>query len=224
MAGKVTHCSVSGCDRATRSFVKGMCTLHYQRSIAGKPLDAPMMTPRGAICSVDGCERKNSSRGLCAAHKQRVDAGDDLDRPIQQRSPAGSMAWTGWVRNPRSGYVYRSRSDRRRMRIQLQHRFVMEQALGRELREGENVHHLNGMRDDNRLENLELWSTSQPSGQRIEDKTAWAKEWLAMYEPGPSRRANYAGRGHEHLRLGRTALGLALRMPMRLVNPCAIRD
>ena len=37
------------------------------------------------------------------------------------------------------------------------------------------------MRDDNRPENLELWSTSQPSGQRVEDKVAWAAELLRRY-------------------------------------------
>jgi hypothetical protein len=58
----------------------------------------------------------------------------------------------------------------------------MEECLGRELRGEENVHHINGVRDDNRLENLELWSSSQPPGQRVADKVAWAKEILALYE------------------------------------------
>ena len=62
-----------------------------------------------------------------------------------------------------------------------EHRVVMEQALERPLRAFENVHHLNGDRADNRLENLELWVKSQPSGQRPADLVAWAREILNLY-------------------------------------------
>lgn len=65
----------------------------------------------------------------------------------------------------------------------LEHRIVMEGLIGRELLLEENVHHKNGNRADNRPENLELWNTSQPRGQRFEDKVEYAKAILALYEP-----------------------------------------
>lgn len=79
----------------------------------------------------------------------------------------------------RQGYVYHQSVEKQGF----EHRLVMEQVVGRPLRTEETVHHINGVRDDNRPENLELWSSRHGKGQRVTDHVEHAVETLRLYAP-----------------------------------------
>lgn len=113
--------------------------------------------------------------------KQSQDYCSSVCRGIGWRGEK-SPTWHGGRYKRKDGYIstnyYDSTGKRREKK---EHTLIMEKHLGRPLTKDETVHHKNGIRDDNRLENLELWTSRHHKGQRVKDLVEWAKEILALY-------------------------------------------
>lgn len=77
-------------------------------------------------------------------------------------------------RTDRRGYRIITQTKNGKSRPVFVHRLIMEKMLGRKLHKHETVHHKNGIRSDNRPENLELWIGNHGSGTRQHEQDIWS--------------------------------------------------
>jgi hypothetical protein len=132
--------------------------------------------PEAKRCKINACDRPATSKGFCNIHYKTPEGSKKvfarrriyalLDRRVNLQ---------GYAR-------IRVINQEGRSTWPLEHRYVMEQKLGRKLIDRENVHHIDGNKTNNAPENLEIWISPQPQGIRVADAIAWAKEILNRYD------------------------------------------
>lgn len=176
----VMECTIEGCNRPVKNKLRGLCHRCYQWWRIN-------LDPEKTRCEVDDCTRPimpvTSKR--CQIHNRRAARGGGPEG-VGRGNPGVARG----IRNLAGRYV--NKDGYVRVKVPgvvgnggwvLEHRVVMEQRLGRGLLPGENVHHIDGNKENNHPDNLELWVSRQPAGQRPEDLIDWAVEILRRYRP-----------------------------------------
>lgn len=131
---------------------------YYKEELSARKIGEMVGVSHGTIrdfLKKFGILMRGSSEAIKLWHKNHPEALRGSNSP---RWKGGRMV------DSHSGYVFIYKPDHPhayRNKYVTEHRFVMEKHIGRFLESWETVHHINGIRDDNRIENLELL----PSGR-----------------------------------------------------------
>ena len=168
-------CAIELCELPIKA--RGWCHRHLRRFYRyGNPLGTPKFKKYEHFpCSVEKCSKPVQARELCQKHYRRWSL---YGNPNIKKRDSDYRSDSSYKYSIAYGHPNANANGKIP-----EHRLVMSQILGRALVEGENVHHKNGNRKDNRPENLELWNTYQPAGQKPEDKIEYAVGILSLYAP-----------------------------------------
>lgn len=186
------------CGRVSKKLQRKVCYTCYDRMYRR---DNPMSIKVCISCGIT-CQKRSGNKELCrscyskdyekkperiekrkkvSAALRRSKKGLPEDAILKPR-PSKRSCGEGWINGNGYALLYKPLHPNAMKNGQIcEHALIMSEMLGRPLKKFESVHHKNGIRDDNRIDNLELWHKGQPSGQRLDDKIKWAKEFLEEY-------------------------------------------
>lgn len=160
------------CDTLQRELPYAVSSMQTRCQRVFRPSSRHLRCPRCRSKSLCSCGR--------AKQRKSVTCGD-----CRSESMEANSNWKGGRSRHKAGYVVlrvpgHPRTGRHP--YVFEHILVAEELLGRYLLVGDTVHHRNGVREDSRPENLELWTRPQPAGIRVSDAIAWAPEIIERYE------------------------------------------
>lgn len=170
-------CKVVECERDP--VVRGLCGKHYRQlqlgiiDEDGDRLRSLARVPswNGTLCSIQGCSEPARSRGWCNKHYLAYRSGviDELGNSTGKQRFWHNKGYRTCTRGYIKVMAPESHPHADKDGYVLEHRLVMEKILGRFLEPREVVHHINGIRNDNRPENLQLRESREAHGHGHED-------------------------------------------------------
>lgn len=151
---------------------------HIDGNRSNNKIDNLLLENKCEVCIIDGCNKKIHAENFCPKHYGRYMKYGDPLKIIGREKGSGTINSSGYKLIWKPEHPNANGSGRI-----MEHRLVMSGFLKRPLLSSEYVHHKNGNRLDNRIENLELCcNQAQPPGQRVEDLIIWAKNILSTYK------------------------------------------
>lgn len=100
-------------------------------------------------CEIPACETKHYMKGYCLKHYRRFQRYGNPLKKVKADYYSGTINKNGY------------RMIQKNYEVKAEHRWIMEEYLGRKLLSTEIVHHINENKLDNRIENLQIMKITE---------------------------------------------------------------